>query len=80
MTNKSQEVSPFPGGEHKAAMKDPNAWETQDTKTQMIHKRSTALELSVKKSFTLTLQETPSFLDSMNIRKIEFSAYTYILL
>ena len=30
--------------------------------------------------FTLTLQETPSIQDSMNITKIEFIAYIYILL
>ena len=32
------------------------------------------------KSFALTLQETRSIHDSMNISKIEFIAYIYILL
>ena len=32
------------------------------------------------KGFTLTLQETRSIHDSMNIPKIEFIAYIYILL
>ena len=32
------------------------------------------------KGFTLTLQETQSIHDSMNIPKIEFIAYIYILL
>ena len=31
------------------------------------------------KGFTLTLQETRSIHDSMNIRKIEFITYIYIL-
>ena len=47
VTNKSQEVSPFPTGDHKQ-WTDAKAWETQDAKTQKIHKRSTALERSVK--------------------------------
>ena len=34
----------------------------------------------VFKGFTLTLQETRSIYDSMNIPKIEFIAYIYILL
>ena len=44
----SQVVSPFPAGDHKAAMNRRNSIKTQDTITQMIHKRSTALERSVK--------------------------------
>ena len=40
----SQEVSPFPAGGHKAAM---NIQESM-TNTKLIHKRSTALEPSVK--------------------------------
>ena len=47
-TNKSQKDSPFPAGDYKAAMNGRKEWEKQDTKTQMIHKRSTALEQSVK--------------------------------
>ena len=34
----------------------------------------------ISKGFTLTLQETKSIHDSMNILKIEFTAYIYILL
>ena len=34
----------------------------------------------LQKGFTLTLQETWSIHDSMNIPKIEFIAYIYILL
>ena len=46
ITNKSQEVSPFPSGDHKAAI---NRRESMaNTMTQMIHKRSIALVLSVK--------------------------------
>ena len=44
ITNKSQEVSPFPSGDHKAAV---NRRESMTT-TQMIHKIITALERSVK--------------------------------
>ena len=33
-----------------------------------------------RNSFTLTLQETRSIHDSMNIPKLEFIAYIYILL
>ena len=48
ITNKDQEVSPFTAGDPKAAMK----WRESMTNTrqtkQMIHKRSTALERSVK--------------------------------
>ena len=36
--------------------------------------------LQSKRSFMLTLQETRSIHDSMNIQKIEFIAYIYILL
>ena len=39
----SQEVSPFPAGDHKAAMNEKH--KTQ--KTQMIHKRSATLERSL---------------------------------
>ena len=46
ITYKSQEVSPFPAGDHKAATD--RCESMRDTKTQMIHKRSTALERSVK--------------------------------
>ena len=35
---------------------------------------------SLAKGFTLTLQETRSIHDSMNLPKIEFMAYIYILL
>ena len=45
ITNKSQEVSPFPSGDHKAAMNRRQSM--ANTMTQMINKRSTALELSV---------------------------------
>ena len=44
ITNKNQEVSPFPAGDHKAAM---NRRESMKN-TRMIHKRSTVLERSVK--------------------------------
>ena len=43
ITNKSQEVSPFPAGEHKVAMKRQKSMQN----TRLIHKRSTALERSV---------------------------------
>ena len=49
-TNESQEVSPFPAGDHKAQINRPaqghNKHKTETT--QKIHKRSTALERSVK--------------------------------
>ena len=48
MTNKSQEARPFTAGDHKAARTASKAPQTQDIKTQMIHKRSTALEWLVK--------------------------------
>ena len=49
ITNKSQEASPFPAGDHKAAMnRRAKTCKIQDTKTQMIHKRSTALKRPVK--------------------------------
>ena len=49
-TNESQEVSPFPAGDHHAqinrrALRIAN---TRQKTTQKIHKRSTALERSVK--------------------------------
>ena len=47
ITNTSQEVSPFPAGDHKAAMnRRESLRKTQ--KTQMIHKRSNVLDRSVK--------------------------------
>ena len=47
-TNKSQKVSPYPAGDHKAAMSRPRKHDKHNTKiTQMIHQR-TALERSVK--------------------------------
>ena len=48
ITNKSQEVSPFPAGDHKAAMNRCKAWQSQDINNTMIQKRSTALKRSVK--------------------------------
>ena len=44
-TNESQEVSPFPAGDHKGSL---NRHTQRHSKHKMIHKRSTALELSVK--------------------------------
>ena len=49
-TNESQETSPFPAGDHKAHI---NRWAQRHSKhktekTQKIHKRSAALEWSVK--------------------------------
>ena len=44
--NKSQKVSPFPAGDHKAAMNRGDCMRNTRQKTQMIHKRSTALEHS----------------------------------
>ena len=41
---------------------------------------SCKVNVKPKKGFTLTLQETRSIHDSMNIPKIEFIAYIYILL
>ena len=50
-TNESQEVSPFPAGDHKAQLNRRahrhNKHKT-DYKNKKIHKRSTALERSVK--------------------------------
>ena len=49
ITNKSLEVSRFPVGDHKVAMKRRKSMRnTRHKKIQMIHKRSTALEQSVK--------------------------------
>ena len=48
ITNKSQEVSSFQAGDHKAAMNRRKAWKTQDIITRMINNRSTALERSIK--------------------------------
>ena len=49
ITKKSQEVSPIPAGDHKAAMnRRKSVRNTRHTKTQMIHKRCTALEPSIK--------------------------------
>ena len=45
ITNKSREVSPFPSGDHKAAM---NRRKIMTNTRQMIHKRSTAMKRSVK--------------------------------
>ena len=50
-TNESQEVSPFPAGDHKAHINDAHkgiANTRQKKNTQKIHKRRTALERSVK--------------------------------
>ena len=47
ITNKRQEVSPFPLGDHKTAMNRRQSLKNTQ-KNQMIHKRSTALERSVK--------------------------------
>ena len=49
ITNKSQEVSPFSAGNHKAAMNSGESMRnTRHQKTQMIRKRSTTLKRSVK--------------------------------
>ena len=48
ITNKSQEVSPFPSGDLKAAMNRRESIRNTRQKKQMIHKRSTAFERSVK--------------------------------
>ena len=48
ITNKSQVVSPFTAGDHKAAMNRQKSMRNTRRKTQMILKRSTALERSVK--------------------------------
>ena len=50
-TQESQEVSPFPVGDHKATANRQETWQTRNTVTKMIHKRSTALERSVKTSY-----------------------------
>ena len=49
-TNESQEVSPFPAGDHKAHInrRDQRHSKRKTEKTLKIHKRSTALERSVK--------------------------------
>ena len=46
-TNESQEVSPFPAGDHKTHVNKDIA-NTRQKKHKKIHKRSTALERSVK--------------------------------
>ena len=48
IANKSQEVSPFSAGDHKAAMNRRKSMRTQYTRNTKIHLRSTALERSVK--------------------------------
>ena len=49
ITNNSQRVSPFPIGDHKAAVNGRESMvNIRALTTQMIHKRSTALERSVK--------------------------------
>ena len=49
ITNKSKEVSPFPTGDHEAAMNMTRKHEKHKTEiTQMIYKRSTALKRPVK--------------------------------
>ena len=48
-TNKSQEVSPFPAGDHIAQInRRAQRHSKHDRKTLMIHKRNTAAERSVK--------------------------------
>ena len=50
-TNESQEVSPFPAGDHKAHINrraQRHSKHKTEQKHEMIHKRSTALERSVK--------------------------------
>ena len=49
-TNESQEVSPFPAGDHNAHInrRAQRHSKHKTEKTQKIHKRSTALERSVK--------------------------------
>ena len=50
-TNEGQEVSPFPAGDYKAITKRRSQRHSKykTEKTEKIHKRSTALEQSVKK-------------------------------
>ena len=48
ITNKSQDVSLFPSGGHKAAMNGRESMTNTRQVRQMIHKRSTALEQSAK--------------------------------
>ena len=49
----SQEVGPFPAGDHKAAMnRQENKTNTKNINNKKIHRRSTALERSVKNTFT----------------------------
>ena len=62
----NQDASPFPTGDHKAAVQgtDKTVWhETQITKR--IHKRSTAMERSVRK-----LLEILNMFDSTNLTLI----------
>ena len=54
ITNDSQEVSPFPAGDHKASINRCARKHINKNKTEityMIHKRSTTLERSVKKNY-----------------------------
>ena len=61
-TNESQEVSPFPAGDHKAHINRRSQIHSKyktEKKTQKIHKRRTALERSVK-YFTGGLKPAPT--------------------
>ena len=54
----SQEVSPFPAGDHRTAMhRHESKTNTNHKKQKMIHKRSTAFEWSVKYIFTGELKQ-----------------------
>ena len=56
ITNKSQEASPFSAGDHKAAMNRRESMRnTRNKKTQMIHKRNTPMERSVKLFYSRAL-------------------------
>ena len=48
ITNESQQISPFPAGKHNSAISRRENMTNTRHKTHMIHKRSAALERSVK--------------------------------
>ena len=57
-TNESQEVTPFPADDHKAAMNRCKTITNTSHRSKMIHKRYTALERSVNKYFTGRIQSS----------------------
>ena len=70
--NKSQEVSPLPAGDHKASI-NRHAWKHNKHKTEityMIHKRSTALERSVKIFYTCYCNARSDWITLLYVRNL----------